>query len=73
MGLKAESHCTVNLVHEDHSREPKNMVLIHRWSLYAGSIAWKVYPWGPVKFGLYKQVVFLCRWSLEQFGLYVII
>ena len=34
------------------------MVLIHRWSLYAGSITWKVYLWGFVKCGLYKQVVF---------------
>ncbi len=37
------------------------MVLIHGWSLYAGSVTCKVYPWGPVKYGLYtcyKQVVF---------------
>ncbi len=27
------------------------------YSLYAGSITWKVYPWGPVKC-FYKQVVF---------------
>ena len=40
-------------------------------SLYTGSITWKVYPCGPIKCGLYKQVVFrvgfpvpLCRlWS----------
>ncbi len=32
------------------------MVLIHRWSLYAGSIAWELYTWGPVKYGLYKTV-----------------
>ncbi len=25
----------------------------------AGSITWKVYPRGPVKYGLYKQVVFM--------------
>ncbi len=41
------------------------------WSLYTGglymqiqyadSIAWKVYTWEPVKFGLYKQVVFIYR------------
>ncbi len=29
-----------------------NVVLIHRWSLYADSIPWKVYMWGPVKYGL---------------------
>ncbi len=34
------------------------MILIHRWSLYVGSITWKVYLWGPVKCGLYKQVAF---------------
>ncbi len=45
------------------------MVLIHRWSLYAGSIAWKVYLWVLVKCGLYKQVVFIYRWSLEQVAL----
>ncbi len=33
------------------------MVVIHRWSLYAAAIAWEVYTWGPVKCGLYKQVV----------------
>ncbi len=32
---------------------------IHRWSLYTGSIADKVYTWGSVKCGLYKQVVFV--------------
>ncbi len=31
---------------------------MQRWSLYAGSITRKVYSWGPVKCGLYKQVVF---------------
>ncbi len=31
---------------------------------------WKVYTWGPIKCGLYKQVVFIYRWSLEQVGLY---
>ncbi len=29
-----------------------NVVLIHRWSLYADSIPWKVYMLGPVKYGL---------------------
>ncbi len=46
------------------------MVLVDRWSLYAGSIAWKVYTWGPVKCDLYRQVVFIYRWSLQQVGLY---
>ncbi len=26
----------------------------------------EIYPWGPVKFGLYKQGVFIYRWSSEQ-------
>ncbi len=26
----------------------------------------KVYSWGPVNCGLYKQLVFTYRWSLEQ-------
>ncbi len=43
------------------------MVLIHNWSIYAGSITCKVYPWGLVKYGPYRQVVFIYyRWSLEQ-------
>ncbi len=35
------------------------MVLIHRWSVFAGSIAWEIYPRGSVNRGLYKQVVFI--------------
>ncbi len=57
---------TVKLVYKDHPKDQQNVVLIYRWSLYAGSIAWKLYTWGTVKGGLYKQVVFLFRWSLEQ-------
>ncbi len=34
---------------------------------------WKVYSWEPVKCGLYKQVVFTCRWSLEQVWLYFLV
>ncbi len=37
--------CTVKLVYKHHPREQQNVVLIHRWSLYAGSIAWKIYTW----------------------------
>ncbi len=57
---------TVKLVYKDHSRDQQDMALIHRWPLYAGSTTWKVYPCGPVNCGLYKQVVFMYRWSLEQ-------
>ncbi len=49
---------TVKFVYKDHPRDQQNMVLIHRWSLYAGSIAWKLYSCGLVKRSLYKQVVF---------------
>ncbi len=49
---------TVELVYKDHPRDQQNVVFIHRGSLYAGSIAWKIYTWGTVKCGLYKQVVF---------------
>ena len=52
---------TVNLVYKDHPRDQQYMVLIYRWPLYAGSITWKGYPWGPVQWGLYKQVVFMYR------------
>ena len=58
--------CTVKLVYKDHPRDQQSVVLIHMWSLYAGSTVQKVYTWGPVKCGLYKQVVFIYRWSLEQ-------
>ncbi len=34
---------TVKFVYKDHPREQQNVVFIHRWSLYAGSIAWKVH------------------------------
>ncbi len=63
---------TVKLVYKDHPRDQQNMVLIHRWSLYTGSISWTVYTSGLLKCGLYKQVVFICRWSLEQVSLYFV-
>ena len=58
---------TVKLVYKDHSRDQPNVVLhIHRWSLYTGSISCKVYCWGPIKCGLYKEVVIIYRWPLDQ-------
>ncbi len=49
-------HCEGNdysePVYKDHPRDQQNMVLIQRWSLYAASIAWKGFIWGPVKYGL---------------------
>ncbi len=60
--------CTVKLVYKDHHTDEENVVLIHRWSLYAGSIAWKIYmediyTRGPA------NVVFISRWSLYAGGL----
>ena len=46
---------TRKLACKDHPRDQKNVVLIHRWSFYEGSITWKVYPWGAT----YKM------WSLQ--------
>ena len=57
-------------MYKDHPRDQHSVVLIHRWSLYPGSITWNVYPWGVVRCG------FIGRWSvytgsfLEQVGLY---
>ena len=62
LGQMLEDHVpvssTVKLVYKDHPRDQQNAVLIHRWSLYAGSATWKVHPRGAAKCGLYKQVVF---------------
>ncbi len=57
---------TAKLVYKAHPRDLEIVVLIHRWSLYTGSITWKVYPWRCVKCGLYKQVVFRYWWYLGQ-------
>ncbi len=60
--------CKVKLVHKDHPWDQDNVVLIHRWSFYAGSITWTVYHWGPGKCRLYTRVVFVCKicyWAIE--------
>ncbi len=49
---------TVKLIYKDHPIDQQNVFFIHKWSLYTGSITWKVYPWGSVKCGRCKQVVF---------------
>ncbi len=48
------------------------------WSLYIQVVfisrlkrLKKLYPWGPVKRGPYKQVVFIYRWYLDQVSLYL--
>ncbi len=63
---------TVKLYIKTNPRDQQKVVLIHRWSLYAGSIAWKVYAGGHINCGLYKQMIFIYRWSLEQVRLYMI-
>ncbi len=55
---------TVKLAYTDHPRDPLNVVLMHIWSIYPGSITRKVYPWEPVK------CVFISRWTLYTGGLY---
>ncbi len=56
-------YVTEELVYKDHPRNQQNVVLIHRWSLYAGLIAWKVHIWKPV------NVVLISRWYLYTGGL----
>ncbi len=53
----------MKLVCKDHPRDQQNVVLIDRWSLYAGSIAREIYTPGPVKCG------FRSRRSLYTGGL----
>ncbi len=50
---------TVKLVYKDHPRDQHNVVLLHRWSLYTGSITRKVYLCGPMKYGLYKHGLYI--------------
>ena len=38
-----------------------NVDFIRWWSLYSGSITWKVDHWGPVNSGLYTQMVLIYR------------
>ncbi len=49
-------HYTVKPAYKDNPKDQETVVLVHRWSLYAGSITGEVYHWGPVNCGLYKQV-----------------
>ena len=55
--------CTVKFVYKDHPSNQHNVVIIHksRRSLYTGSMSRKVYLCGPIKCGIYKQVVFIYR------------
>ncbi len=48
---------TVTLVYKDTPKRPPKCGPYTL--LYTGPITWEVYPWGPVKCGLYIQVVFI--------------
>ena len=50
------SNSTYSETYNDHRRDHKSVVLIHKWSLYAGCTSIHVYT---VKCGLYTQVVFI--------------
>ncbi len=54
------------------TRDQQNVVLIHRWSLYAGTAALKVYPCGSIKGSPYKQVFYTgglqSRFAVHQFN-----
>ncbi len=62
----------MKLRYKDHPRSQQNVVFIHRWSFYAGSMAWEVYTRGLVICGLYKQLVFMYRWRLAGLTVYAI-
>ncbi len=55
-------------MYKDHPRDQLNVDLIHM--VVIGSITGKVYPWDPIKCGLYKQVVFIYRWSRAGLTVY---
>ncbi len=69
--MELENHTDCLMYSEDHLSDQQHVLPIHRWSLYTGSITWKVYTGGPTKCGLYKEVVFIYRWSLEQVSVYL--
>ncbi len=53
---------SLNMLNEkmDHRMNQGNVVFIHRFNNMESI------PWGPIQCGLYKQVVFIYRWSLQQ-------
>ncbi len=59
----------VKLVYKDQSRDQQNVVLMHKWSLYAGSITMSIQlrtcEMRCLKAGgLYIQVVFRAGWTI---------
>ena len=64
MACTIELKYTVKPVYKEHPKETENVVLIDRFiNMYIASK-------GVMKSGLYKHVVFIYRWSLEQISLY---
>ena len=63
---------TMKPLYKDHLRDQQNIVLIHRWSLYAASIKWQVYIWVLVTCGFYKQAGGLCIQVVFRAGLPVV-
>ena len=58
---------TVKPVYNDHSRGQVIVVSVDRWSLYRGALVQlKCMDIEPAYSGLYRQVVFICEWSLRQ-------
>ncbi len=51
---------SVNGSYSETSIDQQKVVLIHKWSLYAGSMAWSVYPWG-----LYNVIFILKAGGLD--------
>ncbi len=49
-----------------HLGDQQNVVLINRWSLLCSVNSMESIHLRTLKYGLYKQVVFICRWYLEQ-------
>ncbi len=49
------------MVYKYHPRDQYKVVLVHGWSLYVGSTAWKIYTQLPAKCSLYKQAVVIYR------------
>ena len=58
---------TVKLVQKDHPLDQQNVVVIHKWSLcrFNSMESIRLRTWAS-KMWFYKQMVFICRWCLEQ-------
>ncbi len=61
--------CQCSETYKEHHSDQQYIVLLHRWSLYI--ISTNIENTQYYKFGPYKQVVFIYRWSLEEVWLYV--